>query len=84
MNDISGLVIDTFEILKENGVDNKTAQSVLFDFLVSMENHMFIEGEDAELEDCFNHDIDLDKTLEKYFDSIKNPDDYEDADEEFE
>lgn len=78
-SDLSGLIVDLYEILKENGIDSKGSESVMFDFITSLENHMFFSSDETNaLTECYDHDIVLDDALNKYFDSIESVENYMD------
>lgn len=82
-SDLSGLIIDLYEILKENGMDSKGSESIMVDFITSLENHMFISSDETNaLTECYDHDIVLDDALNKYFDSVESVENYMDEDDE--
>lgn len=81
-HNLTGLVTDLFDILQETKLSKDDVKSVMFDFLVSLEDNLFVDGAEHEFEDCLgNHKI-LDDVINDYLDSVSNPDEYEDEDED--
>lgn len=82
-HNLTGLVTDLFDILQETKLSKDDVKGVMFDFLVSLEDNLFVDGAEYEFEDCLgNHRI-LDDAINEYLDSVSNPDDYdEDEDDE--
>jgi hypothetical protein len=81
MSDIANFVVETFDILVDSGLSKDQVDQAMFDILVSMEHNNIVDG-DHEFNDSFDHDEDLDVILYRYLDSIENPDEYEEFEED--
>ena len=81
MSDIANFVIETYDILVEVGLQKDKLHDTMFDILVSLENNTILMGE-HEIQDSFDHDDNLDVILYAYLDTLDNPDEYEDIEED--
>jgi len=80
MAEISELVLDIFDILKETQAKPQAIKTAMFDILVSFEDHEIMENPDRDLENCRHEDSVLDEVIDEFFDYLDNPTDFEDED----
>ena len=80
MAEISELVLDIFDILKETQAKPQAIKTAMFDILVSFDDHEILENPDRDLEHCRHEDSVLDEVIDEFFDYLDNPSDFDDED----
>jgi hypothetical protein len=82
MINLSGLVIDIFDTLRESKLPELELSEVMTEILLSLEENGVIDENESELSECENIHPKLSAAIAEYLDADDYDDDYDDSDEE--